>query len=130
MENTINRESWTMTGTEAKAHVQKLKNNPSKYGSGTIRMYLSCRHVEKTEDNGCYEEDTYGGNEWGMNTSSIELRWKDFLAVCDEADNFSALKQGRFEEVGADNTSAELGTGISVYTLTNEYYRYTTVRIS
>ena len=130
MKNTENSEYWTMTGTEAKAHVQKLKNNPSKYGSVTITMHLACRHVEKAEDNGNFEEDTYGGKEWGMHTSSIELRWKDFLNVCEEADNFSALKQGRFEEVGADNTSAEHGTGITVHTLTNEYYRYTTVRIS
>jgi len=125
-----NNEYWTMTGTEAKAHVQKLKNNPSKYGSVSIRMFLSCRHIEKTEDNGYFEKDTYGGKEWEMNTTSIELRWKDFLSVCQEANNFSALKQGRFEEVGDDNSSAEHGTGVTLRTYTKEDYGYTIVWIT
>tara|TARA_R110000824_G_scaffold181535_1_gene362367 strand:+ start:386 stop:778 length:393 start_codon:yes stop_codon:yes gene_type:complete len=130
MKNNDKTEMWTMTGTEARAYVQGLKNNPMKYGTVTINMYLACRHVEKTEDNGKYEEDTYGSSEWEMNTSSIELRWKDFLAVCKEADSFSAIKQERFKEVGDDTTSAELGTGISISARTNEYFRYTTVWVS
>jgi len=130
MNNTGNSEYWTMTGTEAKAHVQKLKNNPSKYGSVTIKMYLACNHVEKIEDEGKYEEDTYGGSEWGMNTTSIELRWKDFLNVCAEADTFSKLKKARFEEVGRDDTSAEHGTGITLRTHHNSNFNYTMVLIT
>lgn len=129
MNNNEINESWVMTGTEAKKYVQKLKNNPSKYGSVSINMYLACQHVERTEDNGFYEEDLYGGNEWNLPLNSIELRWKDFLKVCDEADKFSALKQARFEDNGDDNTAAELGTGISIRSHTNEYYRYTIVTI-
>ena len=124
-------EILTMTGEQALKHVSALKRNP-KYGKVYIRYTAYVTHVERKEvgETGEAIDDVYGGNEFTVPSVSIKLTWKQFVDFCREADEFSKLKQERFDEVGDDDSSAEFGTGLTIGTSYNPDYHYAIVTVN
>ena len=122
---------YYLTGTQARKLVQGLKNNPAKYGKVSISVRTAVYHYGRAEvgDTGSFKDDTYKDTYYMASAAGlVNLSWKDFLATCKDADEFSARKQELFAEKGeADNTEKH-GTGINVqyhfcpdYGFTNVY---------
>ena len=121
-------EILTMTGEQAIKHVSALKRNP-KYRKVHINFMSLVTYVERAEVGETAEESVYGGNEFTTLGPTLKLTWKQFVDFCREADEFSAIKQKRFEEVGRDDTSAEFGTGLTIGTTYSEDYGFATVTV-
>ena len=126
MENNKN-EIMVMTGAEAIAHVTNLKRK-----SGLkvyIEYFTPVTYVERT-DVSVEHGDTYGGKEFSSLGPVLRLTWNQFLSFCEDADHFSGLKMQRYRDVGDDDTSCRLGTGISIGTNFCEEYNFVTVTIN
>jgi len=119
----------TMTGEQALEHVTALKRNP-KYRKVHINFMPLVTYVELAEVGETAEESVYGGNEFTTLGPTLSLTWKQFVSFCIQADEFSAIKQKRFEEVGRDTTSAEHGTGLTLSTMYAEDYGFATVTVN
>ena len=117
-----------MTGKQAVKHVTELKRNPE-LEKVYICYHANITHVVRTEvsDSGCPRDDTYSDSGYTVPSVSLELTWKQFLKFCEEADSFSKAKQERFEDIGADTTTSEHGTGIKIYTSISEHYPHAMV---
>jgi len=115
MEN--NNVKLTLTGSEAKKLVSK---EAKKYGVH-LNVYTSVPNVIRTEAGGTGDpmDDTYGGEFHG--SPIVNITWNQFLEICKKADDFSALKQKRFEEVGVHDSSSEHGTGINISIRRSDY---------
>ena len=124
-------EILNMTGEQAMKHVTNLKRNSNKYGKVYIKLMPLVTYVERKEvgETGEAIDDVYGGNEFTTLGPTIDLTWKQFVSFCIQADEFSAIKQKRFEEVGRDNSSAEFGTGLTIGTRYSEDYGFVTVTV-
>ena len=121
---------YYLTGTQARKLVQGLKNNPAKYGKVKISVRTAVYHYGRAEvsNSGAFEDDTYKDTYYMSSAAGlVNLSWKDFLATCKDADDFSVLKHKSFLENGeADNTEKH-GTGINVQYRFMPEYGFTSV---
>ena len=115
---------YYLTGTQARKVVQGLKNNPAKYGKVLINVRTAVYQYGRAEvsNSGAFEDDTYKDTYFMASAAGIiKLSWKDFLATCKDADDFSALKQESFKKDGEASNTEEHGTGINIRYSTSEY---------
>ena len=115
---------YYLTGTQARKLVQGLKNNPAKYGKVKISVRTAVYHYGRAEvsNSGAFEDDTYKDTYYMSSAAGlVNLSWKDFLATCKDADEFSARKQELFAEKGEASNTEKHGTGINIRYSTSEY---------
>ena len=115
---------YYLTGTQARKLVQGLKNNPAKYGKVSISVRTAVYHYGRAEvsNSGAFEDDTYKDTYYMASAAGlVNLSWKDFLATCKDADEFSATKQELFAKEGEASNTEKHGTGINIRYSTSEY---------
>jgi len=115
---------YYLTGTQARKLVQGLKNNPAKYGKVSLNVRTAVYHYGRAEvsNSGAFEDDTYKDTYYMASAAGlVNLSWKDFLATCKDADEFSARKQELFAEKGEASNTEKHGTGINIRYSTSEY---------
>jgi len=123
---------YYLTGTQARKVVQGLKNNPAKYGKVSISVRTAVYQYARTEvgDTGSFKDDTYKDTYYMSSAAGIiNLSWKDFLATCKDADEFSAMKQELFVKEGEASNTEKHGTGINVQYRFCPDYGFTSVFI-